>query len=123
MHILLAAVIARLPVFALPARAEAPLILTDGRSDSAPAPLIIVLHGFTGSGRAMQRKTGFDALARAHGFSVAYPSGPHRRWDDSNPTSSMWPPSQTSSPPKLPKVAPILPASISLATRMAVPWP
>ena len=88
MHILLAAVIALLPVFALPARAEAPLILTDGRSDSAPAPLIIVLHGFTGSGRAMQRKTGFDALARAHGFSVAYPSGPHRRWDDSSPTSS-----------------------------------
>ena len=63
MHILLAAVIALLSVFALPARAEARLILTDGRSDSAPARLIIVLHGFTGSGRAMQRKTGFDALA------------------------------------------------------------
>ncbi|WP_298862745.1 hypothetical protein [uncultured Sulfitobacter sp.] len=66
MRILLAAVIALLPVFTLPANAGAALILTDGRGDVAPAPLIVVLHGFTGSGPAMQRKTGFDALARAH---------------------------------------------------------
>ena len=88
MRTLLAAVIALLPVFTLPASAEAAPIFTDGRSHSTPAPLIILLHGFTGTGRAMQRKTGFDALARAHGFSVAYPSGPNRRWDDSSPAST-----------------------------------
>ena len=45
--------------------------ITDGRTDTdAAAPLVVVLHGLTGSGRIMQRKTGFDALARTHRFVV-----------------------------------------------------
>lgn len=58
------------------------LILTDGRSNAQPAPLIIVLHGFTGTAKAMQRKTDFDTLARRDGSVVAYPNGQARRWND-----------------------------------------
>lgn len=58
-----------------------PLRITDGRSDAHPALLVIALHGFTGTGAAMQRKTHFDALARLNGFVVAYPSGKARRWN------------------------------------------
>lgn len=88
MRILLAAVIALLPVLPQLASAQASLSLTDGRIDTAPAPFLIVLHGFTATGPAMQRRTGFDALARAQGFSVAYPSGPARRWDDKSVPSA-----------------------------------
>lgn len=89
MRTLLAAVVALLLAF-LPATAQTldgrALIVTDGRTDKAhtdkagPAPLLIVLHGLTGTGKIMQRKTGFDALAAAHGFVVAYPNGTARRW-------------------------------------------
>lgn len=46
------------------------------------APLVVVLHG--GGGRALQiaRYTGFSALARSGGFSVVYPQGVRRRWND-----------------------------------------
>ena len=57
------------------------VIVTDGRKDAGPAPLVLVLHGFLGSGAAMQRKTRFDALARRDGFVVAYPDGTARRWN------------------------------------------
>lgn len=56
------------------------LIVTDGRAANEAAPLVLMLHGLTGTGRIMQRKTTFDMLARAHGFVVAYPNGTGRRW-------------------------------------------
>ena len=59
-----------------------PVEITDGRTQDRPAPLVVVLHGFTGSGAAMQRKTRFDALARRDGFVVAYPNARARRWND-----------------------------------------
>jgi polyhydroxybutyrate depolymerase len=43
---------------------------------------VVVLHGLTGTSGIMQRKTGFDALARRHGFVVTYPNGITRRWRD-----------------------------------------
>ena len=88
MRLLLAAVIALLPVLTLPVGAEQrrPVIITDGRSVPNPAPFVLVLHGFTSTGAALRRRTGFDALVHSHGFSVAYPTGPTRRWDDSSPT-------------------------------------
>lgn len=53
------------------------------------APLIIVLHGTYGSGEKMERFLGFDALARQHGFVVAYPDAYRKqgarfttRWND-----------------------------------------
>lgn len=48
---------------------------------SAPAPLVLVLHPFLGSGRQMQRGTGLDAVANREGFIVAYPNGRQRRWN------------------------------------------
>lgn len=65
------------------------LIVTDGRHGGGPAPLVIVLHGLTGSGAIMQRKTRFDAVARTHGFVVAYPDGPGRRWRDGADTPDI----------------------------------
>ncbi len=55
------------------------LHVPEGLSD--PAPLVLVLHPFTGSGRQMQRVTGLDALADREGFIVAYPNGRQRRWN------------------------------------------
>lgn len=85
MRLLLAAVTALLLAHS-PALADnfqgRTLILTDGRSSADPAPLIIVLHGFTATAKSMQRKTRFDALARRDGAIVAYPSGRLTRWND-----------------------------------------
>jgi polyhydroxybutyrate depolymerase len=66
-----------------------PLIVTDGRTDTRSAPLVIILHGLTGTGGIMQRKTGYDALARAHGFVVVYPNGIGRRWRDGTDTEDV----------------------------------
>ncbi|MCB9761816.1 MAG: dienelactone hydrolase family protein [Alphaproteobacteria bacterium] len=44
------------------------------------APLLIVMHGYTSSARTIQRYTGFDAIADAHGFTVVYPQGTQDRW-------------------------------------------
>lgn len=62
--------------------------LTDGRGDARPAPLVVVLHGFIGSGAGMQRKTHFDALARRDAFVVAYPNGVARRWNAAGDAAS-----------------------------------
>jgi polyhydroxybutyrate depolymerase len=47
-----------------------------------PVPLVIVLHGSGGTGRAMAEKTGFSLLADKEGFIVVYPNGIDRRWND-----------------------------------------
>ncbi len=61
--------------------------ITDGRSTTAaPAPLIIAMHGFLGTSSTMRKKTQFDALARRHGFVVAYPNGVRRSWNDGRGT-------------------------------------
>ncbi|KIN72204.1 CE1 family esterase [Sulfitobacter guttiformis] len=89
MRFLSAAVIALLLTLCPAVSGAAPATrVTDGRITSLPAPLVVVLHGFTASGPAIQRKTNFDALARANGFIVAYPSGPRRRWDDRSAASA-----------------------------------
>jgi polyhydroxybutyrate depolymerase len=40
-----------------------------------PAPLLIALHGGTGSNTQFERNSGFDALAERFGFIVVYPNG------------------------------------------------
>ena len=40
----------------------------------APTPLLVVLHGYNGTGPGMERRTGFSALADSAGFAVAYPN-------------------------------------------------
>lgn len=48
---------------------------------SAPAPLVIALHGRFDSGAGMEALTGFDALADRAGFIVAYPDGIDGEWN------------------------------------------
>jgi polyhydroxybutyrate depolymerase len=40
-----------------------------------PVPLLVALHGGTGSGEQFERQTGFDGLAEANRFVVVYPDG------------------------------------------------
>lgn len=51
-------------------RLYVPSSLPDG-----PAPLLIAMHGGTGWGTQFEANSGFDDLAEAHGFIVAYPDG------------------------------------------------
>lgn len=49
-----------------------------------PTPLVIVLHGGGGSGRAMVALTlgGFNTLSEREGFIVVYPDGIGKHWND-----------------------------------------
>jgi polyhydroxybutyrate depolymerase len=57
-------------------------------------PLVVALHPFTGTGKAMERMTGFSSLADREGFLVAYPDGHQRVWnaDPAAPSSILGPP-------------------------------
>jgi polyhydroxybutyrate depolymerase len=41
----------------------------------APVPLLVALHGGTGSGRQFERQSNFDGIAEANRFLVVYPDG------------------------------------------------
>jgi polyhydroxybutyrate depolymerase len=47
-----------------------PASLPDG-----PVPLLVALHGGTGSGMQFRENSGYDGLAEANGFLVVYPDG------------------------------------------------
>ncbi len=62
------------------------LVTTDGRTrtyhvyapgdlDPAGAPLLMALHGGTGTGSQFEARSGFDDLAELYGFVVVYPDG------------------------------------------------
>jgi polyhydroxybutyrate depolymerase len=55
-----------------------------------PIPLVIALHPYGSSGKAMELLTGFDALAEQDGFIVAYPDSFDLAWDDGK-LASGWP--------------------------------
>lgn len=63
----------------------------DGRENASPAGLVVVLHGAGGTGRQIRRSSGFDALARKHGFVVLYPTAPSRLWNDGRFSTSLKP--------------------------------
>jgi polyhydroxybutyrate depolymerase len=44
-------------------------------STPLPYPLVIVLHGSSATGGAVEEASGMDSLADVHGFLVAYPNG------------------------------------------------
>jgi polyhydroxybutyrate depolymerase len=46
------------------------------------APLVLALHGRFGDGRSMARLTGLTAVAKREGFTVVYPDGVERSWND-----------------------------------------
>ncbi|OBB83961.1 PHB depolymerase family esterase [Mycobacterium sp. 852002-30065_SCH5024008] len=48
---------------------------------SASAPLVVVLHGYSGSGRQVEGDYGWDALADSAKFVVVYPDGLDRAWN------------------------------------------
>jgi len=51
---------------------------------SAPAPVVLVLHGSRGSGQRMLEGTryGFNVAAERHGFIPVYPDGFEQHWND-----------------------------------------
>ncbi|SCL25537.1 extracellular catalytic domain type 1 short-chain-length polyhydroxyalkanoate depolymerase [Micromonospora inyonensis] len=49
-------------------------------SPSAPAPLVVMLHGALGNGRQAEMAYGWNAAAEREGFVVAYPDGLQRSW-------------------------------------------
>jgi polyhydroxybutyrate depolymerase len=51
------------------------VVVPDPIAADGPVPLLIALHGGTGSGRQFERVSRFDDLAREHGFIVVYPDG------------------------------------------------
>lgn len=53
-------------------------ILVNASTDQSLRPAVIVLHGGKGSAEMQRRRTGFDAIAVAEGFSVVYAEG--TRW-------------------------------------------
>lgn len=46
-----------------------------------PMPLLLALHQFSDTARGTERMTGFNRVADAEGFVVAYPQGKMRIWD------------------------------------------
>jgi len=50
-----------------------------------PAPLLVALHPFASSGRAMEALTGLDLAAEEAGFLVAYPDSLDLTWNDGRP--------------------------------------
>jgi polyhydroxybutyrate depolymerase len=51
------------------------LHVPSGLADDQPVPLLLVFHGFSGTGDAMAVTTGFNDLADAYGFLAVYPNG------------------------------------------------
>ena len=49
-----------------------------------PVPLLVALHGGNQYGDAMEQMTGFDSLAEADNFIVAYPNGHGQTWNAGN---------------------------------------
>lgn len=49
-----------------------------------PVPLLVALHGGQQYGDAMEQLTGFDSLAEADHFIVAYPNGHGQTWNAGN---------------------------------------
>ncbi len=63
------------------------LYVPGGINKDHPVPLVLVFHGGGGHAYNMPRFTGFDALADAHGFLVAYPESVNGHWNDTRALS------------------------------------
>jgi polyhydroxybutyrate depolymerase len=65
---------------------------TSPRRNAEPVPLVIVLHGYGGTGPGMERRTSFSAAGDSAGFAVAYPDARKnaqgkRAWSGASPSS------------------------------------
>jgi polyhydroxybutyrate depolymerase len=62
------------------------LTVPSSYDDTQPVPLVIALHTFASSGKAMQALTGLDDLAEHDGFIVVYPDSFDLNWNDGTVT-------------------------------------
>lgn len=54
-------------------------------NSSQAAPLVIMLHGYTGTSTGHEQYTGFSISADEEGYIVVYPDGLKYPWNESNP--------------------------------------
>jgi polyhydroxybutyrate depolymerase len=57
------------------------LYVPESIDDGVPVPLLMVLHGASGTGARTQGWLGFDEIADTEGFIVVYPDGIVNNWD------------------------------------------
>lgn len=65
-------------------RGAVPLTVPAGYDASIPTPLIVSLHGYTGSGATHDRRWGISALADRYGFLTMAPDGEREKGRDHN---------------------------------------
>lgn len=56
-------------------RGPVPVVVPDGYDPGSPAPLIVMLHGYGGTGAGQEAYVGFRPLADEYGFIYTYPDG------------------------------------------------
>jgi len=71
------------------------LTVPDDLDPAEPAPLLIALHPFASSGKALRALSGLDALAERDGFLIAYPDSADLYWDDGRPRPTWYPAPQS----------------------------
>ncbi|MDG2162768.1 MAG: hypothetical protein P8M31_04925, partial [Gammaproteobacteria bacterium] len=65
-------------------RGELPITVPAGYSSENPAPLIVLLHGYTSSGAMQDSYMGFSKLADQYGFLLVAPDGNREPGGDEN---------------------------------------
>ncbi len=66
-------------------RGEIPITVPDDYDAEVPTPLIVALHGYTGSGAGTDRYMGLSAIADDYDFLLATPNGRREPEGDANP--------------------------------------
>ncbi|MBN1966906.1 MAG: prolyl oligopeptidase family serine peptidase [Anaerolineae bacterium] len=67
------------------------LYVPSSYDETQAVPLLVVLHPFASSGRAMAALTGFDAVAEQRGWIAVYPDSLGMYWDDGRITTGWLP--------------------------------
>ena len=65
-------------------RGELPVTVPEGYDDGTPAPLVVLLHGYTSSGANQDTYMGFSELADSYGFLFVAPDGTRESGGDQN---------------------------------------
>ena len=65
-------------------RGELPVTVPDDYDAATPAPLIVLLHGYTSSGAGQDSYMGFSAIADTYGFLLVSPDGDKESGGDEN---------------------------------------
>jgi polyhydroxybutyrate depolymerase len=66
-------------------RGELPVTVPDDYNENVPTPLIVALHGYTGSGEGTDRYMGLSAIADDYDFLLVKPNGRREPEGDANP--------------------------------------